>query len=101
MYGKGPRGWPRSQQALLQIRDLCRSAHVPFLLLDNTQPHLRALPGFCKEQGIDYAELRFTPAELNEPIYNSRLDTHSNRLGNTLMLQKLHRVISARHLLPQ
>jgi len=96
LFGKGPRGWERSKQALLLIRALCADARVPFLLLDNTMPALRALPGFCHDNGIDYDELRLTEAEQKLPIYNSRLDTHSNALGNELMLQKLQAVVSKR-----
>ncbi|MCA8949249.1 MAG: SGNH/GDSL hydrolase family protein [Planctomycetes bacterium] len=88
-FGKGPRGWPRSQTALLAIRDLCRERRIPFVLLDNTMPAVRALPQFCRDNEIPYHELRFTPAELELPIRNSMLDSHSNARGHELLLGKL------------
>lgn len=92
LYGKGPRGWPRSQQALLAIRDACRQAGVPFFLLDHTRPVLKPLKPFCDESHIPYGDLRFTDEELPLPMYNSKKDTHANALGHTLLLQKLERI---------
>ncbi|MCA8966512.1 MAG: SGNH/GDSL hydrolase family protein [Planctomycetes bacterium] len=99
-FGKGPRGWPRSQRALEQIAALCRAAHVPFALLDDTMPALRALPGWCREHGIDYHDFRFTPEELHRPIRNSMLDSHANAAGHELLLQKL-RAIAAELPMPR
>lgn len=88
-FGKGPRGWQRSREALLAIRDLCAAAGVPFVLLDHTIPALQALPGFCREHGIAYHPFRFSQQEMDLPIRNSRLDSHSNARGHELLLQKL------------
>lgn len=87
--GKGPRGWQRSQTALLAIRDLCGKVGLPFVVLDHTMPAIGSLPAFCRQQGIPCFEFRFTPAELEQPIRNSRLDPHANAAGHELLLQKL------------
>ena len=86
--GSGPRGWTRSKAALLGMRDLCREANIPFVLLDTTKPELEALPGFCRDNDIPYFLIRYTPEELEQPIYNSRLDTHANALGHEILLGK-------------
>ncbi|MCR9246224.1 MAG: SGNH/GDSL hydrolase family protein [bacterium] len=91
-FGKGPRGWRRSKQALLEMRDLCRQAKVPFYLLDNTMPAIPSLPGFCQDSEIPYFEFRFTDEELKLPIRNSMLDSHSNDAGHLLLLEKLQRI---------
>jgi lysophospholipase L1-like esterase len=88
-FGKGPRGWARSRQALVAIRDLCRAAGVPLLVLDHTFPAIGSLPAFCREHGIDCAPFAFTEAELQSGIVNSRLDTHANAKGHELLLHKL------------
>lgn len=87
--GTGPRGWTRSKTALLAMRDLCREASVPFVLLDTTKPELEALPTFCRDNDIPYFLIRYTPEELEQPIYNSLLDTHANALGHDILLGKL------------
>lgn len=87
--GKGPRGWQRSQQALLEIRRLCREAGLPLFVLDHSLPPVRALPAFCRSNDIRYFEFRFTSDELALPIRNSMLDSHANAAGNELLLQKL------------
>lgn len=99
-FGKGPRGWPRSQAALRDIQAQCRQLGAPLLVCDHTMPALPALPGFCRDAGIDLCELRFTPAEQRSGIANSRLDTHSNRQGHELLLQRLRAALQARRLLP-
>ncbi|MCU0862661.1 MAG: SGNH/GDSL hydrolase family protein [Planctomycetes bacterium] len=99
-YGRGVAGWPRSQQALLTIRDLCRTNGLPLLLLDHTQPAVEALPGFCREQAIDYADFRFDAEEKQRRLALSRIDSHCNRLGHELLLQKLRRILGERRLLP-
>lgn len=100
-HGRGVQGWPRSQRALLAIRDACRTAGVPLLLLDHTLPALPSLPTFCREQGIDCAELRFTSADHRLGITNSLLDTHANARGHQLLLERLQRALDERHLLPR
>jgi len=100
-FGKGPRGWPRSQAALLRIRDLCAAAQVPFLLFDHTLPPIAPLPEFCRTNGIDYAELRFSPADHELGILNSALDTHANARGHDLLLQRLRQALDERKLLPR
>ncbi|MCA8974261.1 MAG: SGNH/GDSL hydrolase family protein [Planctomycetes bacterium] len=91
-FGSGPRGWERSKQALLEIRDLCRRAAVPFFLLDHSLPAVRALPAFCAENDVPYFPFRFSPEELARPIRNSMLDSHSNAAGHQLLLDKLHAI---------
>ncbi len=100
-FGKGVRGWARSRAALLAIRDLCRERSVPLLVLDHTQPPIGSLRPFCMDNGIPVGDLRFTAAELEQPIYNSRLDTHSNARGHDLLLGKLRAAVAAAGLLPQ
>ncbi len=92
LLGKGPRGWVRSQRALLAMQALCASKGVPFFLLDHTLPAIQALPGFCRDHAIPYFLFRFTPEELPLPIRNSLLDSHSNARGHELLLQKLRRI---------
>jgi len=99
-FGKGPRGWPRSQQALLEMQRLCNEAKVPFAVLDHSLPAVRALPEFCRSHGMQYFEFRFTPEELRLPIRNSMLDSHANARGHELLLQKL-RAIAAGLPLPR
>lgn len=99
LVGHGPRGWARSQKALLAIRDLCRGAKVPLFVLDDTIPALPSLPGFCREHDMPYFEFRFTKEELAGPIRNSMADSHPNAKGHDLMLQKL-RAIEAQLPLP-
>lgn len=99
-FGKGPRGWQRSRRALLGMRDLCRAAGVPFFVLDHTMPAVRALPPFCRDNDIPYFEFRFTQDELDRPIRNSMLDSHSNAAGHALLLEKLH-AIAAQLPLPE
>lgn len=100
-HGKGPRGWPRSQQALLRIRDLCKAAGVPLVLFDHTLPRLESLHGFCAEHGIAYEELWFSPADHALGIINSPLDTHANARGHALLLERMRAALLRRGLLPQ
>jgi hypothetical protein len=99
-FGKGPRGWARSQRALLAMQELCGAAGAPFAVLDHTMPAIPALPGFCREHGLPWFEFRFTKEELRLPIRNSMLDSHSNARGHELLLQKL-RAIAAELPLPR
>lgn len=100
-HGRGVLGWPRSQQALLAIRDACRTAKVPLLLLDHTLPPIPSLPPFCAEHDIACAELRFSTADHRLGITNSMLDTHANARGHQLLLERLQRILAERHLLPE
>ncbi len=100
-FGKGVRGWERSRAALALIRDLCAARGLPLLVLDHSTPPIRALPGFCREQGIPCAELRFSPEELGEPIYNSRLDRHANARGHELLLRRLEAAVAQAGVLGQ
>lgn len=84
--GKGPEGWARSKAALTRIQQGCQQRGLPFVLLDHSFPPIKALPGFCADQGIPYRELRFSDEELGMEIYNSPMDAHSNRLGHDLLL---------------
>jgi lysophospholipase L1-like esterase len=92
-FGKGPRGWQRSQRALLAMADLCAQAQVPFAVLDHTLPKIESLPPFCREHQIRCFDFRFTQAELDQPIRNSLLDTHANAKGHELLLQKLQSLV--------
>lgn len=94
-FGKGPRGWPRSQRALLQMRDLCQERSIPFVVLDHTRPQLLPLQPFCAANGIPCGDLRFADKELELPMYNSSKDTHANRLGHDLLLRKLQTAAAA------
>ena len=100
-WGKGPRGWPRSQAALLRIRDLCASAKVPLLLFDHTLPALGSLPEFCKGNGIAYEELRLSTADHAQGIVNSPLDSHPNAKGHGLLVERLRAALMRRRLLPK
>jgi len=100
-WGKGPRGWPRSQQSLLRIRDLCGQAKVPFVLFDHTLPRLEPLADFCRANGIDHEELRFSPEDHALGIVNSPLDSHPNEKGHGLLLDRLRAALLRRKLLPQ
>lgn len=100
LFGKGPRGWVRSQQALLEMKALCGKANVPFFLLDHSLPPLRALPNFCEQNQIPYFLFRFSPDELSRPIRNSLMDSHSNAAGHEVLLSKL-RAIATKLPLPQ
>lgn len=91
----GSIGWQRSQAALRKIRDLCLARGIPFLVLDHTLPQLPVLAEFCKTEGIPLHDFRFTPDELGKPIYNSLIDSHSNRLGNELLSDKVMRILDA------
>jgi hypothetical protein len=99
-FGKGPRGWPRSQQSLLRIRDACREAKVPLVLFDHTLPRIEPLQPFCEQNGIEYEELRFSSADHELGIVNSPLDTHANARGHDLLLQRLRKALERRELLP-
>lgn len=100
-FGRGVRGWPRSCEALLAIRDACAKAAVPLLVLDHTLPAVPSLPPFCREHGIELAELRFSPADHALGIVNSRIDSHANARGHDLLLQRLRRILDERQLLPR
>jgi hypothetical protein len=100
-FGKGPRGWPRSQQALLRIRDLCAAAKVPFVLFDHTLPRIEPLRTFCSENGIACEDLWFSPEDHELGIVNSALDTHANARGHGLLLERLRTALLRRRLLPQ
>lgn len=100
-FHKGPRGWPRSQQALLRIRDLCTAAKVPLILFDHTLPRIEPLRGFCGQHGIAYEELWFSPEDHALGIVNSPLDTHANARGHGLLLERLRAALHRRGLLPQ
>ena len=99
-FGRGVRGWPRSRTALLAIRDDCRAAGVPLLVLDHTLPPVASLPPFCTEHGIECAELRFSRDDHARGITNSRIDSHANARGHDLLLQRLRRILAERSLLP-
>ncbi len=99
-FGKGPRGWPRSQQALREIRDLCAAAKVPFLLFDHSLPAIESLPPFCAAEGIALVPLRFSKEDHALGICNSVLDSHANAKGNELLLQRLRAALVERQLLP-
>ncbi|MBL8723178.1 MAG: SGNH/GDSL hydrolase family protein [Planctomycetes bacterium] len=100
-FGKGPRGWPRSQAALLRIAAQCRAANVPLLLFDHTLPRLEPLPPFCREHGIDCVPLWFSPEDHRLGIVNSPLDTHANARGHGLLLERLVAALRDRKLLPE
>lgn len=100
-FGKGPRGWPRSQRALLAMRDACAAAAVPFLLFDHSLPAIVALEPFCREQGIAYEPLRFSPEDHALGITNSMVDSHANAKGNGLLLERLRAALLRRQLLPK
>ena len=87
--GSDKPGWIRSKKALLEMRDLCNSKEIPFLVLDHTLPRVESLPGFCGEHGIALRDLQFTEEERARPIYNSATDPHNNALGQQLLLGKL------------
>jgi len=61
---------------------------------------LPPLPAFCAEEGVAYAEFRFSPADHALGITNSMLDTHANARGHDLLLQRLRRILGERGLLP-
>ncbi len=100
LWGKGPRGWPRCQRALLEIRDLCTGANVPFLVLDHSRPPVESLPAFCRDQGIRCEPFRFTAEELGDGITCSRMDAHANGKGHDILLRRLRAVLDAQGLLP-
>lgn len=100
-WGKGPRGWPRSQAALLRIRDLCAQAKVPLVLFDHTLPAMETLPDFCRSNGIEYEELRFSKADHALGIVNSPLDSHPNAKGHGLLVERLRAALVRRGLLPK
>jgi hypothetical protein len=89
----GKVGWERSQTALLRMRDLCAARGIPFLVLDHTLPRLSVLGEFCAREGIRLRDLRFTPDELAQPIFNSVIDTHANARGSELLVEKLKRAL--------
>ncbi len=86
------RGWERSLNALLRIRDLCRENGIRLLVLDQTRPAI-AIPDFCKANSIACCSLQFTSEEVKLPIYNSLCDQHSNAKGHDLLLQKLKQAL--------
>lgn len=100
-WGKGPRGWPRSQAALLRIRDHCARANVPFVVFDHTLPRLAALEPFCRTNGIAWEPFWFSDEDHAQGILNSALDTHANAAGHALLLERLRRALAARGLLPK
>lgn len=100
-FGKGPRGWPRSQAALLRIAALCREAKVPFVVFDHTLPRLEPLPPFCREHGIECVPLWFSAEDHRLGIVNSPLDTHANARGHELLLERLVAALRDRRLLPE
>jgi hypothetical protein len=100
-FGRGVRGWPRCQAALLAIRDECRRAGVPLLVFDHSLPELPSLPPFCQANGIDLVPLRFSKADHRLGIVNSMLDTHANARGHDLLLQRLRAALDERRLLPR
>ena len=100
-FGWGPRGWPRSQAALLRMRDWCKAAGVPFVVFDHTLPRLESLRPFCTEQQIDYEPFWFDDADLAQDICNSWCDSHANARGHELLLGRLRAVLERRGLLPR
>ncbi|MBL8755738.1 MAG: SGNH/GDSL hydrolase family protein [Planctomycetes bacterium] len=100
-FGKGPRGWARSQKALREIRDSCAAVKVPFLLLDHTRPAITSLPTFCGAEGIAIAPFAFSDADLANGICISLLDSHANAKGHDLLLQRLRTLLLERGLLPR
>jgi len=99
--GKGPRGWPRSQRALLSIRDQCRAANAPLLVFDHTRPPIRSLEPFCRDQGIALEPLRFSADDFAGGITLSMLDAHANAKGHELLLVRMRDILVARGLLPR
>lgn len=100
-HGVGPRGWKRSRAAVLDMAAQCESWGVPFLVLDHSFPAVPSLERLCLEEGIDWAEFRFTGEEQRLKIRNSRLDSHANAKGHGLLLDKLRAALGSRDLPPR
>lgn len=94
MIRHGEEGWSRSRAALRRIRDLCRERGIPLLVLDHTLPPLEGLAEFCKAEGIDLFDFRFTPQELGSDIYNSLVDSHANARGHEILWRRLREVLA-------
>jgi lysophospholipase L1-like esterase len=100
-FGAGPRGWPRSQAALLRMRDWCQAKGVPFVVFDHTLPRIESLQPFCAENGIAYEPFWFDEQDLALGICNSWLDSHANARGHGLLLRRLRQALERRELLPR
>ncbi|MCB9878861.1 MAG: SGNH/GDSL hydrolase family protein [Planctomycetes bacterium] len=100
-FGAGPRGWARSQAALLRIAAMCKDAGVPLVLFDHTLPRVESLEPFCKENDIAYEPFWFTDEDRNGDITNSWLDSHANAAGHELLLGRLRAALERRQLLPR
>jgi lysophospholipase L1-like esterase len=100
-FGAGPRGWQRSQAALLDIKTMCKQADIPFVLFDHTLPRAESLRTFCEQQGIDYEPFWWDEQDLALGITNSWLDSHANARGHDLMLDRLRAALEKRDLLPR
>lgn len=99
-FASGPRGWARSQAALVDIQHMCRQAEVPFVLFDHTLPRVESLRTFCDERGIAYEPFYLSDEDLAQGITNSMLDSHCNAKGHALLLQRMRAALERRGLLP-
>ncbi|MEZ6037624.1 MAG: SGNH/GDSL hydrolase family protein [Planctomycetota bacterium] len=100
-FGAGPRGWARSQAALLRIAKLCQDAGAPLVLFDHTLPRVESLEPFCKEHGIAYEPFWFTDEDRKGAITNSWLDSHANAAGHEILLGRMRAALERRQLLPR
>ncbi|MCK5942324.1 MAG: SGNH/GDSL hydrolase family protein [Planctomycetes bacterium] len=99
-FGAGPRGWARSQRALLDIQAMCAGAGVPLVVFDHTLPRVESLRAFCDEHGIAYEPFYLSEQDLAQGITNSMLDSHCNAKGHDLLLQRMRAALERRGLLP-
>jgi len=99
-FGAGPRGWRRSQQALLDIQAMCRQAAVPLVVFDHTLPRVESLRTFCADHGLEHEPFWLSGQDLALGITNSWLDSHLNARGHDLMLGRLRAALERRRLLP-
>jgi len=99
-FAAGPRGWARSQQALLDIQAMCRQAGAPLVVFDHTLPRVESLRPFCDQHGIAYEPFYLSEEDLAQGITNSMLDSHCNAKGHDLLLQRMRAALERRRLLP-
>lgn len=100
-FASGPRGWARSQAALLDVQRMCREADVPLVLFDHTLPRVESLRAFCDRHGIAYEPFYLSEQDLAQGITNSMLDSHCNAKGHDLLLQRMRAALERRGLLPK
>jgi hypothetical protein len=83
-YSYYPKGWPRCETALEDVRRTCGQLGARLVVNDHTAPVIPELARWCEEHGV--ARIETALDEEDQRRYrNSAIDTHLNAEGNAVV----------------